>query len=169
MPRAYVLLRNSLRARPVRPAVPLGALLLSVLTMTACGTSGAGNSGTGEERSVSPTGPSQPPSVAPSSPEPSPPEPALISPVDGQQDRRLDWVVVDATGPEVIVEVRVGGPPCDVVTGLDVTEDSEEVTLTVWAGSEPGADCSGFPATVGTYRVAVPLDEPLGARRLNRP
>lgn len=168
MPRTCVLHRTSLRARPVRPAVPLGALLLSVM-LTACGTWGAGNSGTGQERSVSPTGPSQPPSVAPSSPEPRPPEPALISPVDGQQERRLDWVVVDATGPEVIVEVQVGGPPCDVVTGLDVTEDPDEVTLTIWAGREPGANCSGFPATVGTYRVAVPLDEPLGARSLTRP
>lgn len=158
---------SSLRARPVLPAVPLGAMLL--LTVAACGSSGAGGSDPGQQRSVSPTPPAQSPSVAPSTPPPSMPEPALISPLDGQQERRLDWEVVDATGPEVIVEVQMGGPPCDVVTGLDVTEDPDEVTLTIWAGRETGADCAGFPATVGTYRVAVPLDEPLGTRTLTRP
>lgn len=161
--------RSSLRARPVRPAVPLGALLLSVLTVTACNSSGAGGSDTGEEPSVPPTEPSQSPSVAPSSPDPNMPEPALISAVDGEQERRLAWAVVDATGPVLVVEVQVGGSPCDVVTGLDVTEDPDEVRLTIWAGRETGADCAGFPATVGTYRVAVPLDEPLGTRTLSRP
>jgi hypothetical protein len=65
-----------------------------------------------------------------------------------------------------VVEVQVGGAPCDAVTGLDVTESATTVALTVWAGRTPRADCHGIPATLGTFRVRVPLDRPLGERTL---
>jgi hypothetical protein len=62
--------------------------------------------------------------------------------------------------------VKAGGPPCDVVTHLDVDETPSGVRLDVWTGRVPGAVCAGLPALLGTFRVRVPLAEPLGSRAL---
>jgi hypothetical protein len=87
--------------------------------------------------------------------------------VAGQRERRAPWRLVAAgPGPAVVVELNAGGPPCDVVTHLDVDESPSTVGLTVWAGREPGAECLGLPALLGTFRVRVPLAEPLGTRTL---
>ena len=66
----------------------------------------------------------------------------------------------------MVVEVQLGGPPCDVVTGLNVVESARAVMLTVWAGRETGARCQGVPALLGTFHLRVPLEAPLGARTL---
>jgi hypothetical protein len=58
------------------------------------------------------------------------------------------------------------GAPCDAITHIDVAESPEAVELTVWAGRTPGARCRGVPALLGTFRVRVPLDQPLGDRAL---
>ena len=85
----------------------------------------------------------------------------------GQRERRAPWrLVATGPGPAVVVELNAGGPPCDVVTHLDVDESPSTVGLTVWAGREPGAECVGLPALLGTFRVRVPLAQPLGTRTL---
>jgi hypothetical protein len=151
------------RARPVRPGAPLGAFVamsaIVVLALGACGdAAGPGQSA-----------PPQPPSQTPASTSgPTPSSTASeVTPVPGQRERRVPWRLVDAgPGPGVVVEVKAGGPPCDVVTHLDVDETPSGVRLDVWAGREPGAVCVGVPALLGTVRVRVPLAEPLGSRPL---
>ena len=159
--------RTARRARPVTPVVPFGALLAVALLLAACASPGAGD-GPRSEPSVSPLAPVTPPSPVPvPSSEVGTPPPAVVSPVAGRRERRVAWRLVrESPGPAVVVEVQVGGAPCDVVTGVDVTETTTSVTLTVWAGREPGADCRGVPATLGTYRLDVRLHEPLGDRSL---
>ena len=67
---------------------------------------------------------------------------------------------------DLIVEVQIGGPPCDTITAADVDEAPTQVTVTLWAGRVTGATCTDIPAMVGTARVRVPLVEPLGDRTL---
>lgn len=83
------------------------------------------------------------------------------------RERRASWRLVDAgPGPSVVIEVQAGGPPCDVVTHLDVDETPSGVRLDVWTGRVPGAVCVDIPAVLGTFRVRVPLTEPLASRPL---
>ena len=152
------------RARPAAPGAPFGALcaapvVVMVLVLGACG------------RAVAPgqSAPPRPPSQGPAptaGPTPSF-SPGEVTPVAGQRERRAPWRLVETgPGPAVVVEVEAGGPPCDVVTHLDVDESPSAVRLSVWAGREPGAACVGLPALLGTFRVRVPLAEPLGTRPL---
>ena len=94
------------------------------------------------------------------------PTPGLVDPVPGGRERRVPWRLVQKAGKVVVVEVQAGGAPCDAITDIDVAESPEAVELTVWAGRTPGARCRGVPALLGTFRVRVPLDEPLGDRAL---
>jgi hypothetical protein len=106
-----------------------------------------------------------PPSAGPS--DPALPPPAIVTPVSGQRERRATWTVVTALGRSLVLEVKAGGAPCDAITGVDVDESSAgSVTVTVWSGRTPGATCDGVPAMLGTFRVAVNLSSPLGARTL---
>lgn len=155
-------------ARSVLPVAPFAAaLILATLLAGACGGPAGTGGGGGSGGDVPPRPPTRLPTPAPDA-EPVPtPDPGLISPVTGERERRVRWRFVRAAaGPAVVVEVQVGGAPCDVVTGLDVTESTHAVVLTVWAGREPGARCEGVPALLGTYQLRVPLTEPLGTRTL---
>ena len=151
-------------ARPVRPGAPLGALasgsVVVALLLGACGSTAAPG------QSAPPGPPSRSPSPTSGGPTPSFPSDE-VTPVPGKRERRVPWRLVDAgPGAAVVVEVKAGGPPCDVVTDLDVEETPSGVRLTVWAGRRPGASCVGVPALLGTFRVRVPLAEPLGSRPL---
>ena len=90
----------------------------------------------------------------------------MIDPVDGQRERPAHWRLITATGTDLIVEVQAGGAPCDAVTGADVTEDPQTVSLTIWTGRTPGANCPGQPALLGTFWIRVPLTAPLADRTL---
>jgi hypothetical protein len=92
----------------------------------------------------------------------------FVEPVAGQRTRRVRWRAVQAAGDVVVVEVQAGGAPCDAITDVDVAESADDVELTIWAGRTPGARCRGVPALLGTFRVRVPLAEPLGERSLRR-
>ena len=153
------------RARPVFPGAPFCALVIVVgLLAAACGD----DQPSARDRSVPPASPSVTPAPTDSSPVPEP-TPGFVEPVPGRRERRVPWrFVEDSAGPAVVVEVQAGGPPCDVVTDLSVSESPEAVELTVWAGRTPGARCRGVPALRGTFRVRVPLTEPLGDRPLRR-
>jgi len=154
-------------ARPGLPVAPCAlALMTVVLLASACGTAPEPNS-SGRAEEAPPTTPARTP--APSA-DPDPvvtPTPGLIAPVSGKRDRVLPWRVVGpADGPAAIVEVQLGGPPCDVITGMDVKESADAVRLTLWAGPESGARCQGVPALLGTFHVRVPLTAPLGNRHV---
>ena len=97
-------------------------------------------------------------------PLPSGPEPTVIDPVAGARERTLAFRFISTIGNDVVVEVQIGGPPCDTVTAADVMESPTQVLVTIWAGRTPAADCTGVPALLGTAWVRVPLSEPLGNR-----
>jgi hypothetical protein len=156
------------RARPVPPGAPLGALtsafaVLAVVTLVTFVLAGCGDA-VAPGQSVPPRLPTQRPATTSGGPARSPAA-GEVTPVAGQRERRVPWRLVDTgPGPSVVVEVQAGGPPCDVVTHLDVDETPSAVRLDVWAGREPGAVCVGVPALLGTFRIRVPLTEPLGSR-----
>jgi hypothetical protein len=151
------------RAHPVLPGAPVAVLLVVCLIAAACGDDGQPRS---RDRSVPPASPSVSPPV-PIESEPVPePTTGLVEPVPGGRERRVPWRLVQKAGKVVVVEVQAGGAPCDAITDIEVAESPEAVELTVWAGRTPGAHCRGVPALLGTFRVRVPLDEPLGDRTL---
>ena len=161
-------LRGIRGTRPARPAASLAVLVTVLLLATACGSTGA-RSGPygGDDRAAPPVPPSQQP-VPTADPTSVPvPAPGVVRPVAGERERRVAWRLVRALpGPAMLVEVQVGGAPCDLITGVDVTESDRAVRLVVWAGRELGARCAGLPAVLGTVRLRVPLGEPLGIRVL---
>src|SRR4051794_32497340 len=156
-------------ARPGLPVAPCAlALMTVVLLAPACGTAPEPNSNSrGRGGGAPPATPARAP-APPAVPDPDlTPTPGLIEPVAGKRDRVLPWRVVGpADGPAAMVEVQLGGSPCDVVTGMDVKESADAVRLTLWAGPESGARCQGVPALLGTFHVRVPLAAPLGNRHL---
>lgn len=158
-------LRLGRRACPVLLGAPFAVVAALVCLLAAA----CGEGPPYGDRSAPPSAPSVPP-AEPTGLEPVPqPTPGFVEPVTGRRERRVTWRLVDAApGPSVVVEVEVGGPPCDVVTDVAVTESGEAVELTVWAGRTPGARCAGVPALLGTARLRVPLEEPLGSRDLRR-
>jgi hypothetical protein len=90
-----------------------------------------------------------------------------VTPVAGAKARAATWKLAGGGQGRVLdLDVTVGGPPCDAVTGVDVRESPTTVAVTVYAGPIPTADCRGVPAITGTVRVRVTLGEPLGSRRL---
>jgi hypothetical protein len=154
------------RAHPAIPGAPF-VVVLVIASLLAAACADRGPSGPGDDGA-----PPAPPSVSPSVPsadEPrAEPPPGLVEPVRGHRARRVRWRLVQAAGDVVVVEVQAGGAPCDAITGIDVVESTESVELTVWAGRTPGARCRGVPAVLGTFRVRVPLDAPLGERTVRR-
>ena len=79
------------------------------------------------------------------------------------------WRVAGASpgSRSLLLDVEIGGPPCDVVTAVDVVETTDEVRITVHAGRQAGARCGhGVPAILGTVRVAAHLHDALGSRRV---
>ena len=80
------------------------------------------------------------------------------------------WHRAEPVGGRAELLVRgtlTGGPPCAVVSRVDVAEASTVVTVTVWVGRRPGADCSGPQVEVGfPYVTRVALAAPLGTREV---
>jgi hypothetical protein len=117
---------------------------------------------------------SAPPAIGSTAPPPMPDEtpvssaqPGVVTPVAGSALRRVPWRLVSSEGHDLLLEVQIGGPRCDVVTAVDVAESAREVTVTVRAGAERGAECGpGVIARVGTVRVRATLAEALGQREL---
>jgi hypothetical protein len=119
--------------------------------------------------------PAEPAEPLPRTPEPRPDAapvgpgapPALTRPVRGSRERSVPWRPARLAGRSLLLDVQVGGPPCDAVTAVDVEETGEAVTVTVRAGKVPGARCGpGVPAILGTFRVEARLRDPLGSREL---
>jgi hypothetical protein len=70
-------------------------------------------------------------------------------------------------GRRLLVDVAIGGPPCDTVTGVDVSETTTTVTVTVYAGRLTSADCpAGSVGSLATARVEAVLSRPLADREL---
>src|SRR5262249_19780283 len=105
-------------------------------------------------------------------PEASPPAtPSLVpvAPVPGTRARAVRWTLAGSAdgGGTLLLDVAVGGPPCDAVTAVDVMETARRVTVSVYAGATASASCGpGVPAMVGTVRVPAHLSGPLGSRAL---
>jgi hypothetical protein len=60
-----------------------------------------------------------------------------------------------------------GGPPCAVLSRVDLAETPRTVTVTVWVGRRAGAVCDGPQPDLGyPYVTRVRLEAPLGDRRL---
>jgi hypothetical protein len=111
---------------------------------------------------------SGPPAFPASSP---PPTGALtpITPAAGRRERVAQWRLAGQTddGRRLRLDVSIGGPPCDTVTGLDVAETATTVTVTVHAGRLSSAVCpSGSAGSLATARLEAHLTHPLGTRTL---
>lgn len=104
--------------------------------------------------------------------EPAVPALPTLEPVAGSRERVVTWTLhsdrIDPTSTSVVVEVEVGGPPCDVVTGYDTATDptGDDVSITVWAGLAEGTTCAGQPALLGRHALVIVLDDPIGEREL---
>jgi hypothetical protein len=95
------------------------------------------------------------------------PAPSIIRPVRGRAERPVRWRLAARSGRSLLLDVNVGGPPCDAVTAVEVDETPASIVITVHAGRTPGADCrAGTPALLGTYRVKARQREPPAARKL---
>jgi hypothetical protein len=77
----------------------------------------------------------------------------------------VPWRLVDEVpGPALLIEVQIGGPPCDEITGVDVEEALEAVDVRVWAGRTSDASCGNTPAALATARLRVATKRPIGGR-----
>ena len=100
---------------------------------------------------------------------PAPPSLVPVAPVPGARARAVRWTLAGSAdgGGTLLLDVAVGGPPCDAVTAVDVMETAQRVTVSVYAGVTASASCGpGVPAMVGTVRVPAHLNRPLGSRTL---
>jgi hypothetical protein len=92
-----------------------------------------------------------------------------VSPVPGRRDRTVPWRLVGRRDGDrtVLLEMTIGGPPCDMVTAVDVAEAAATINITVYAGVAGTGRCSpGVRGSVATVRVPVQLARPLGTRTL---
>lgn len=149
------------------------AVVFATVTLAGCGrgAGGTGGPGTaapdGSPAAVPATGSvsGPPPLVDATPPRLSPPSPT--SPVPGSRARTVPWTFAGTArdGRVLLLDVTVGGPPCDVVTGAEARESATTVRVTVYAGTAAGASCGPtVPAVAATERVQVPLARPLGTR-----
>ena len=96
--------------------------------------------------------------------------PNEVTPEAAVDLHREPWTRVDpiARGRRLRVYATfTGGPPCAVLGRVDVKETADAVTVTLWVGKRPGADCSGPQAGLGFPIVTtVDLKTPLGRRQV---
>ena len=119
--------------------------------------------------------------VPPASPPPRPREPGggttppsmrpnEVVPEPAVDLRPLPWTRVEATdgGRRLRVYATITGrPPCAVLGRLDLQQTSDAVTVTLWVGRRPDADCGGPQPAIGfPIVVAVDLDAPLEGREI---
>jgi hypothetical protein len=157
--------------RTVTPAVVGAVLLGTALALAAC----AGSSGNTGAPPPSPGVNAVPPAGSESGPPPLPdatraslPAPSPRDPVPGSRDRAVPWTLAGTAegGRLLLLDVTVGGPPCDLVTAVDVAESASAVRITVHAGKPAGASCAPgpLPAIAAIERVRVRLAAPLAGR-----
>lgn len=145
------------------PAIALVAVL-AVAVLAAC--AGGGGDRTGDHP---PSGPGAAPPAMPDASVPATPELTPVTAVPGSRVRPLGFTQAGQStdGRVLFLDVAIGGAPCDAVTGVDVAELPDTVTVTVYAGAVAGATCDPHPrAVLGTARIEVRLAEPLGSRTL---
>lgn len=160
-------IRNAVGGRPSGGALHacLALLLGGAIVMSACGSP---DDEPARDEPAQPTTGVRAPPAAPGAPVPEP-RPQRVEPIAGQAQRDVAWELADsrAGGRSLVLEVKLGGPPCDALTDVDVRETDAVVTVTVRAGRVPGARCGpGVEAVVGTFLVIAELAEPLGGRTL---
>jgi hypothetical protein len=107
------------------------------------------------------SGPLTPPTGAPD-------QPNLITPEPVRDAHKQAFTRAAGVPGEAVVRIEgllPTGPPCNVVGRVDVSETDTAVTVTVWAGPRPDADCDG-PQIAVDYPFAVDarLKQPLGSR-----
>ena len=155
---------------PGRIAV-LAAMLGIALLATACG-SPTSDGTTGDGIDIPPSRAGTADSGPPPLPEVSPPltpELVPITPAPGRRERVARWQLAGQSddGRRLLLDVAVGGPPCDSVTGVEVVETGTSVTVTVSAGRLNSADCpAGSAGSLATARVEAKLTRPLADREL---
>ena len=135
-------------------------LPVSLITLAACTAGGTGTPA-GPSTGVVSSGPLTPPNEPPTSPNPVTPQPIK----DGRKQPFTKAVAVPG-GKTVRVEgLLLGGPPCNVIGHADVSETTSQVTITLWAGSQPDAQCDRPQPTIEfPFVLDVELDQPLGNR-----
>jgi hypothetical protein len=62
------------------------------------------------------------------------------------------------------IHSALGGPPCSVLGRVEVHETDRDVTVTLWVGRRPDADCSGPQRAIALPIVTVELEKPLDDR-----
>jgi hypothetical protein len=144
----------------------LALITALVLTLTGCAPAGPRDT----PRSAPPAGglDSGPPPL-PDSSAPALPVPPEVTPVPGRRDRTVPWRLVGRRDGDrtLLLEITIGGPPCDAVTAVAVAEATATVSITVYAGVAGQGRCGpGVQGSVGTFRVPARLAQPLGARTL---
>jgi hypothetical protein len=162
--------RFAVRQRTLVATLALSATLGITLGVAGCA------AGTGRGAQVQASGGAVPPvGEATGGPPPlpdvsvAPPSLTPVAPVAGTKNRRVHWKLAGRGDSDrsLLVDVAIGGPPCDAVTGVEVVESAATVTVTVYAGTTQTEACTrGMPARIGTARVRVVLDQPLGSRTL---
>ncbi|MBN1172560.1 MAG: hypothetical protein JXA67_10350 [Micromonosporaceae bacterium] len=166
------------QCRPGAMAPLTGVILGVVLALAACQSeAGTGDTtpqapgllGEGSGATVPPRGGSSGPPAMPDQTTPTLPDPTPTTPVAGSRDRRVPWTLAGTEdgGRTLLLDVSVGGPPCDVVTAVETGERADAVRIAVFAGIPTGASCGGgIPAILATVRVRVLLEQPVGTRQL---
>ena len=157
------------------------AVLLAITILaTGCGSQSSGGNPVGSGGTpTSGGGADIPPSAGgatgsgpPPFPASSPPPTGDLQPISvapGRRERVAQWRLAEKTDGDrrLLLDVAIGGPPCDTVTGVDIAETSTTVTVTVHAGRLKSAACpSGSAGSLATARVEVRLAHPLGDRSL---
>ena len=66
----------------------------------------------------------------------------------------------------VLVSFYGGVAPCFVLDHYDVAETATDVTITLYAGSDPSSPDEACIEIAALYEVMVPLDAPLGSRTI---
>jgi hypothetical protein len=148
----------------MRLVLALGAVLGTVLTMTACGTpnGNANDTGASPGGGVVSTGPLPTPSGLP----------PAIQPNQVQPDNRavelrpVRWDRTEGTGRQLTVHFTLTGRPgCQVLGRVDLVEAAQAVTVTLHLGRLPDVDCRGIqPLLAAPATTVVTLREPVGTR-----
>ena len=133
---------------------------IALMVLAAC-TGGPAPTPSVDATGVVSSGPLPPPSGDPGAPNPVTPEPV-------RDARKHAFTRAEAVpgGSAVRVEgLLTPGPPCAVIGRADVVETANQVTITLWVGPRPDADCDGpQKMTQFPFVIDVELREPLGGR-----
>jgi hypothetical protein len=150
----------------VNPRRAAAALVLAVAA-SACGVAVEEHSFEGvavEEVEVRPVEPD------PQGPPPGPPpaeEAELVEPTPGMADvRPVGWDEAAVDGAAVEVFWWSGVAPCTVLDRVEVEEDDETVTITLFEGRDASQGDVACIEIAQRKRTVVELSEPVGQRRL---